>query len=195
MNHLTEDCSKTKKLEESELSDELIESELTDKGVVFLNGEITEKSAFDLCKKLEYLKQKKLREITIILNSGGGDVYPGIAIIDTINSLKEQNIEVKIETRGLCASLAMFILITGSQRLSSQFTGFLIHEIYGGLEGTISELKSDQIEYVRLENMLNEYLYSNTKITKEILKKKTLGKSWWLSAKEALEFKIIDKIV
>ena len=178
--------------------EERIDTDLLQKGIILLYGELNEENCHRVCKKLIYLKEcmKGKKKVRIILNSIGGEVYHGLLIYNTIQDMIKSGMTVEIEARGLCASMGVIILVAGNHRSASKYTRFLLHEVSGSFEyGKTSELKEQSAELETLNLVLDELLSSRCKISVEKLQKITRKKDLWISAEEALKYGLIDTIV
>ncbi len=177
--------------------DELVEMELLKNDVIILHGELNEENSDRVSKRLLYLKYKGSKKIKIILNSVGGEIYHGLLIYDTLQDLTKAKIKVTIEARGLCASMAVTILQGASegQRFATAQTRFLLHEVSSFTYGKSSEIKDESIELEKLNTMLDDILIKRSTLTKEEICKNARRKDWWLSAEEALQHKVIDKVI
>jgi len=174
--------------------DDAIDLELLKNRTLVLHGELNEELCNKVCKKLVYLQIKKAKEVHIVLNSVGGEVYHGLLIFNTLEDLKKRKIKVFIEARGLCASMGVWILMGGSERISSKYTRFLLHETSSFTYGKVSEMKEGVEELEKLNLMLDEIIVNRTKISLSKLQKNTRKREWWLSAEEALQNGLIDRI-
>jgi len=175
--------------------DDTVEMTLLKNNTIVLHGELTEDLCNKVCKRLLYLAFSGAKEIQIILNSVGGEVYHGLLLFNTLEDLKKKGIQIDIEARGLCASMGVLILMGGSTRTASKYTRFLLHETSSFTYGKVSEMKEGVEELERLNAMLDEIIIERTKINATLLKNKTKKREWWLSAEEALRYEIITKIV
>jgi len=175
--------------------DDKIDEALLENRIVVLNGELKEIMVDRVCRRLIFLGTKTKGKIKLILNSVGGEVYLGLLIYNTIEALKKKGIKIEIVTRGLAASMGCIILQAGTKRKASKHTRFLIHEISTFTFGKSSEVKEAAEETVKLNNMLREIFAERTGKTEEEIEKLWHKRDVWMSAKEALEFGLIDEIV
>lgn len=182
------------KIKNSTLEDKIDEC-LLEHGILVLHGELTEECCRTLCKQLLYLKLKGHQEIHVILNSIGGEVYHALLVFNTLEALKKEGMKIKVEARGLCASMGVWILMGGTKRVASRYTRFLLHETSSFTYGKVSEMKEGVEELERLNRMLDEILAERTKLTLDLIEKNTRKREWWLSAEEALQYGIIEEIV
>lgn len=119
-----------------------IEDMLLEESEVFLVGEINSDTASKLIQKLMYLDQKDLEEITLYINSPGGEVMSGLAVYDYIKIMKSP---VRTVTIGDAASMGAIIFLAGENREMLPHTRILIHDpSYGHLD--ISGKKPHEIQ-------------------------------------------------
>ena len=119
-----------------------LEDMLLEESEVFLVDEITPKSANNLIQKLMYLDSKDLGEITIYINSPGGEVISGLAVYDYIKIMKSP---VRTVTIGDAASMGAIIFLAGEKREMLPHTRILIHDpSYGHLD--VSGKKPHEIQ-------------------------------------------------
>jgi len=180
--------------EQSGLEDK-IEAEILKNKTIVLHGELDQELCSKICKRLLYLHFKKAKDIYLILNSIGGEVYHGLLIFNTLEDLKKKGDKITVEARGLCASMGLWILLGGSERTASKYTRFLLHETWTFTYGKVSELKEGIVELEKMSLMLDQILVDRSKLSLKELQQKTKKKDWWLSAEEALKYGIIDRIV
>lgn len=174
--------------------DELIEAELLKKRTVIISGELTQELCEKISKRLIFLASREPKEITVILNSVGGNIFDGLLVYETIRTIAQSGINVTIEARGLAASMAVIILQAGTKRVAAQYTRFMLHEASASAAGEASKLKDESEELDKLNSMLDSIIVSRSNISKIKLRKKTKRREWWLSAEEALKFGLIDEI-
>ena len=165
-----------------------LEDMLLEESEVFLVDEITPKSANNLIQKLMYLDSKDLGEITIYINSPGGEVISGLAVYDYIKIMKST---VRTVTIGDAASMGAIIFLAGEKREMLPHTRILIHDpSYGHLD--VSGKKPHEIQRgVDSLNKVRETLA-------EIISKKTnksldeiygiTAEDNYFTAEEAIEF-------
>lgn len=136
----------------------------------------------------------KAEPVNIILNSGGGSVYDGFALIDVID---RSTTPVHITGYGSIMSMALLILVSGHKRFSGRFTTFMYHEIsYDIPTETIQYHKQELQESDRAQKMYNEYLLSRTKFTKELTDDVISRRAnYYFDANKAKELGIIHKVL
>lgn len=172
-----------------------------ERNTINLFGEINEKSAEITIAQLQYLDDKfnneevpkEERIITLQINSPGGSVTDGLAILDTMNY-----IDAKIRTVGLgmCASMAAVLLSSGSRgmRCATEHTEILIHQPLGGASGQASDIliAANRIKNVR--ERLNIILSENTGQLLRRIEKDT-DRDTIFTAQQALKYGIIDEVI
>ena len=166
-------------------------SKLLTNRIIFLEGEINDNISNLIVSELLYLDSISNEDIYLYINSPGGSVTSGFAIYDTLNYIKSNVITIGI---GICASMAAFILSSGNKRYSLPNTEIMIHEPLGGTKGQATEIKIETDQILKLREKINIILSKNTKQSLSKIKKDT-QRDYYMTAKEALEYGIIDKII
>ncbi len=159
--------------------------------IIILNDTVDNKSANDLILKLLYLDSLNHKDIFLYINSNGGDVFQGLAIIDCMHYIKSKVITVVV---GTAYSMAAIILSCGEERYSLPHSEIMIHQPMGNASGKATEIisSSERIRETRL--LLAKMLTKNSKRTlKKILV--DMDKDYFMKPEEALEYGIIDKII
>jgi len=129
----------------------------------------------------------------LIINSGGGNIYDGLALIGAIQT---SSTEIHTACLGSCMSMAMFIFLAGHKRAMHKFSTLMYHEGTAWLEGHIGSIKNETREMERVEKLLDDMLIANTKVTSKLLKLKTKEKgNWYITATEAHRLKITDQVI
>jgi len=176
--------------------------ELNNYGIFYITGEIEEGSLQDLHEKLLLNTiAQQFQQITLIINSIGGECREGWSLIDLIELSKLQGIVIKTVTTGLTCSMGTVISASGSkgQRFATSNCSLMVHEpSVGWMAGNINNI-ADQTEHLVIEQqrMLNFWLtYSKYKTEKQL--KKHLFKEnrdVYLTTKQAIRHGIIDKVI
>ena len=133
--------------------------------------------------------------IKLIINSAGGDVYDGLALIGFMSSCPLQ-----IDTYaygGRVMSMALPIYLMGANRISTKYTTFMHHPAAWGMDHSKIEIhKQELAEIERLEVMLNEIILSKTKIdSKTLLKYQEINREWYIPAVQAKKLGIVTHLV
>ena len=166
---------------------------LTDR-IIFLGEEVNSHTANLVVAQLLFLAHEDPKKpIKLYINSPGGSVYDGLAIIDTINY-----IEPDVETIGigLQASMGAMLLSSGAKghRYCLPNSRIMIHQPSSGTEGKITDQEIMLREGVFLKKRLAEIFAKNTGKKLEQVEK-DMDRDHWMSAEEALAYGIIDKII
>ena len=166
---------------------------LTDR-IIFIGEEINSHTANLVVAQLLFLAHEDPKKpIKLYINSPGGSVYDGLAIIDTINY-----IEPDVETIGigLQASMGAMLLSSGAKghRYCLPNSRIMIHQPSSGTEGKITDQEIMLREGVFLKKRLAEIFAKNTGKKLEQVEK-DMDRDHWMSAEEALQYGIIDKII
>ncbi len=170
-----------------------IYSRLLKDRIIILNGEIDDNTANIVVAQLLYLDSLNNEDISLYINSPGGSITSGMAIFDTMNFIKSKVSTICI---GMAASMAAFLLSSGEkgQRMALPNSEIMIHQPLGGAQGQATEIKIAAERILKLKNKLNNILAKNTEQTLEKIELDT-ERDYFLSAKEAKNYGIIDKII
>lgn len=171
-----------------------IYSRLLRENIVFLTGPIDDETANIVIAQLLFLQSEDpKKEISLYINSPGGVVYAGLAIIDTINHIKNPVSTVCV---GLAASMGAVILSAGAKgkRFALPNSEVMIHQPLGGAEGQASDIEISAKHILNLRENLNKMLAKNTgKAVSQI--EKDVDRNFFMSAEEAKKYGIIDKVL
>lgn len=182
-------------------TERLSEQYLLQRNQVYIFGPIETGMAAHIIPQLHYIDQRFIDEnvpaeervLTLLINSPGGSVTDGLAIYDTINSLK---CDVRTICVGLAASMGAFLLSSGSKgmRMALPNSEILIHQPLGGAQGQASDviIAAKHIEHTR--KTLNTILAMNTGKTVSRIAKDT-DRDYTMTAEEALRYGLIDQVL
>lgn len=161
--------------------------------IVFISGEIDDNLANRVIAELLYLDSTGNEDINIYINSPGGSVSAGMAIYDTMNFVKS---DVSTTCLGIAASMAAFLLSSGNKgkRYILPNADVMIHQPLGGAQGQATDIKIASDRIIDLRKRLNRILSKNTSQSLKKIEKDT-ERDNYLSAKEALEYGLVDKII
>ena len=108
--------------------------------IIFISGEINNNLANLVISELLYLDSIGHEDISIYINSIGGEVSSGLAIYDTMNFIKS---DVKTISVGMSASMGAFILSSGTKgkRYALKNSEIMIHQVLGGMQGKASDIE------------------------------------------------------
>ena len=161
--------------------------------IVFLSGEIDDNLANTIVSELLYLDSINHDDISLYINSPGGSITSGMAIMDTMNFIKS---DVSTICIGMAASMAAFLLSCGQKgkRFILPNAEVMIHQPLGGATGQATEIKIAAERILKMKQRLNEILANNTNQDIKKIENDT-ERDHFLSASEAKEYGIIDKII
>lgn len=162
--------------------------------IIMLTGEITDDTATVICSQLLFLaNENATKDISLYINSPGGSVTAGMAIYDTMNFVKP---DVSTVCMGMAASMGAFLLSSGQKgkRFCLPNAEVMIHQPLGGTRGQASDMEIAVNHILRTKEKLNSILSNNTGQTIDTIKRET-DRDNWFSAKEALDFGLVDKII
>lgn len=171
-----------------------IYSRLLRDGIVFLGGSIDDNIANIVIAQLLFLQSEDpKKEIQLYINSPGGQVHAGMAIIDTMQHIKNPISTVCV---GMAASMAAVILSSGTkgQRYVLPNAEVMIHQPSGGTEGQASDIEISAKHILKIRNNLNKILAKNTGQTLAKIEK-DVDRDFFMDADEAKKYGIIDQIM
>ena len=170
-----------------------IYSRLLKDRIIMLNGEIDDNLSNIIVAQLLYLDSLNNDDINLYINSPGGSITAGLAIYDTMNFIKSNVSTICI---GMCASMAAFLLSSGekSKRYCLPNSEVMIHQPLGGAQGQATEIKIAAERILKLKDKLNHILANNTNQKLKTIEQDT-ERDYYMSAQEALNYGIIDKII
>ncbi len=171
-----------------------IYSRLLAERIIFLVGEVNDSMAASITAQLLYLEAMDTeKDIQIYINSPGGSVSAGLAIYDTMQYIK---CDVSTNCIGLAASMGSFLLAGGTKgkRFALPNAEVMIHQVLGGAQGQATDVEITTKHLLRTKEKLNRMLAENTGRDYEVVCAAT-ERDNWMSAQEALEFGMIDKVM
>lgn len=133
------------------------------------------------------------KDIDLYINSPGGSVTAGLAIYDTMQIL---SCDVKTYCVGQCASMGAVLLCAGAEgkRFALPNSRIMIHQPWGGAQGTAADIDIQAKEILRLKSMLNNIIATHTKQPVKKIEKDT-ERDFFMGADEAVKYGIVDKVV
>ncbi len=169
-------------------------SRLLEDRIIFLGTEVNDMVANAVVAQLLFLaKQNKNQDIQMYINSPGGSVTAGLAMYDTM-----QYVECNIATYcvGQCASMGAVLLAGGTKgkRFMLPNSRVMIHQPWGGTQGTATDMEIQVKEILKLKTTLNAILAKHCEKTVKAIEKAT-DRDNFLSAVEAQEFGIVDQVI
>ena len=171
-----------------------IYSRLLKERIIFLGEEVNDVTAGLVVSQLLFLESEDPdKDINLYINSPGGSVTAGMAIFDTMQYVK---CDVSTMCMGMAASMGAFLLSGGTKgkRLALPNAEIMIHQPSGGAQGQATEIEIAAEHILRTKKKLNTILSENTGQPYETIVKDT-ERDNWLTAQEALEYGLIDKVM
>ncbi|MBQ1902684.1 MAG: ATP-dependent Clp endopeptidase proteolytic subunit ClpP [Lachnospiraceae bacterium] len=171
-----------------------IYSRLLKDRIIFLGEEVNETTASLVVAQMLFLESEDpTKDIHLYINSPGGMVTAGFAIYDTMQYIK---CDVSTICIGMAASMGAFLLAGGTKgkRLALPNAEIMIHQPSGGAKGQATEIEIAAENILKTKRKLNEIIAANTGKTVEQVAADT-ERDKWLSAQEALDYGIVDKII
>ena len=171
-----------------------IYSRLLKERIIFLGEEVNDVTAGLVVSQLLFLESEDPdKDINLYINSPGGSVTAGMAIYDTMPYVK---CDVSTMCMGMAASMGAFLLSGGTKgkRLALPNAEIMIHQPSGGAQGQATEIEIAAEHILRTKKKLNTILSENTGQPYETIVKDT-ERDNWLTAQEALEYGLIDKVM
>lgn len=171
-----------------------IYSRLLNERIIFLNGQVDTATADSIVAQLLHLESSDPdKDISLYINSPGGSVTDGLAILDTMNFIK---CDVSTICIGMCASMAAVLLSAGTKgkRIALPNSEVLIHQPMGGAQGQQTEIAIVAEQILKTRERLNKILAENTGQDLKTIQADT-ERDNYMTAEEALEYGLIDRIV
>ena len=164
--------------------------------IIFLHGPVETQMADIIVGQLLLLEAEDPdKDITLYINSPGGEVMAGLAIANTMNYIK---CDVRTVSMGMSASMGAFLLSQGTpgKRYALEDAQIMIHEVSAGNQGKRHDMKRSMEHTERLNDKLMRKMAKSTngKVTEEELAKMCY-EDIWLEPEEALEMGLIDEII
>jgi len=169
-------------------------SRLLEERIIFLAGTVNSTTANLVIAQMLYLASKDpKRDIKLYINSPGGSVTAGLAIYDTMQYVKPAVSTICI---GLTGSMAAIILAAGEnkKRFALPNAEILLHQVAGGVTGEAAKIEITAKQIIKMKDRLNKII---SKHTGQSLKKveKDTDRDFYLTAREAKKYGIIDKVI
>ena len=171
-----------------------IYSRLLKDRIIFLSGPVDEASANTIIAQMLFLQaEDPKKDINLYISSPGGVVYYGLAIYDTMKSLK---CDVSTICVGLAASMASIILAGGTKgkRYALPHSMVMIHQPHGGAEGQATDIEIQAKEILRLRKISYELLAKDTGQSVKKLEADA-ERDYHMDADAAVKYGMVDKIL
>jgi len=171
-----------------------IYSRLLKENIVFLGGPIDDHIANLIIAQLLFLQSEDpKKEIQLYVNSPGGSVHAGMAIIDTMNHIKN---DISTVCVGIAASMGAVILSSGTKgkRFALPNSEVMIHQPLGGAEGQASDIEISAKHILKTRANLNKILAKNTGQSLSKIEKDA-DRDFFMDAEEAKKYGIVDAVM
>jgi len=171
-----------------------IYSRLLRENIIFLGTPISDDIANVVCAQILFLESESAdKDISLYINSPGGDITALFAIYDTLKYVKN---EISTFCYGQAASAAAVLLAAGTKgkRFALPHARILIHQPYGGAAGQATDIELQAKEIMRMRDLLNQMLALDTGMPIEKIQKDT-DRDFIMSADEAKDYGIIDEVI
>ena len=162
--------------------------------IIFVGTPIDDQIANLVVAQLLYLSREDAdREISMYINSPGGQIYAGLAIYDTMKMIPNKISTVAV---GVTASFGTVLLAAGTKdnRYALPHSTIHMHQPLGGVQGQASDIEIQAKEILRLKSRLNKILSDSTGQKIEVIEKDT-ERDFYLNAEQAVEYGLVDKIL
>jgi ATP-dependent Clp protease protease subunit len=172
-----------------------IYSRLLNERIIFLGTPIDDQIANLIVAQLLHLESEDPdKDISIYINSPGGDVYSGLAIYDTMQFIKP---DVQTICVGIAMSMGALILAGGAKgkRMALPNAKILIHQVWtGGIGGQASDIERRARETINLKRRIEEILAQHTGQDLDKIQQDT-DRDYFMTSQEAHEYGIIDRVI
>lgn len=162
--------------------------------IIFVGTPIDDQVANVIVAQLLYLSREDSdREISMYINSPGGQIYAGLAIFDTMRMIPNKISTVAV---GVTASFGTVLLAAGTkgQRYALPHATIHMHQPLGGVQGQASDIEIQAKEILRLKSRLIEIMAESTGQSLEVIERDT-ERDFYLSSQQAVEYGLVDKVL
>jgi ATP-dependent Clp protease protease subunit len=171
-----------------------IYSMLLKERIVFLGTPVDDQVANSIIAQLLHLEREDPeRDISMYINSPGGSVHAGLAILD---AMKLNRCDIATYCVGICASMATVLLSSGTagKRYAMPNSTIHMHQVLGGARGQASDIEIEARETLRLNDLLRNILAENTGQDPERIRR-DFDRNFYMDAQQAKEYGMIDEIL
>src|SRR5689334_19544836 len=169
-------------------------SRMLQERIIFVIGPVEDHMASSVCMQLLFLEaQNPKKEIAMYINSPGGVVTSGMAIYDTMQFIRPPIATLCI---GQAASMGSLLLAAGTKgmRYALPNARIMVHQPSGGFSGQASDIERHPEDIIKMKRRLNEVYVKHTAQAYEIIER-THDRDYFMTAEQAKEFGIIDKVI
>jgi ATP-dependent Clp protease protease subunit len=169
-------------------------SRLLKERIIFVTGPIEDHMAASICMQLLFLEaENPKKEISIYINSPGGVVTSGFAIYDTLQFVRPPVATLCI---GQAASMGSLLLCAGTKgmRYALPNARIMVHQPSGGFSGQASDIERHAEDIIKMKRRLNDVYVKHTGQSYDVIER-TLDRDYFMTAEQAQEFGLIDKVL
>jgi ATP-dependent Clp protease protease subunit len=169
-------------------------SRLLKERIIFVTGPIEDHMAASICMQLLYCEaENPEKEVSMYINSPGGVVTAGMAIYDTMQFIKPKIATLCI---GQAASMGSLLLCAGNpgMRYALPNARIMVHQPSGGFQGQASDIERHAEDIIKMKRRLNEVYVKHTGQEYDVIER-TLDRDHFMTADQAREFGLIDKVL
>lgn len=171
-----------------------IYSRLLNERIIFLGEDVNEHTANLVVAQLLHLAyEDPKKDISLYINSPGGSVYDGLAIVDTMNFIKP---DVQTIGIGMQASMGAVLLAAGQKgkRFMLPNSRVMIHQPHGGTQGVMTDMEISLKEGIRTKELLIDLMTKYTGQKRDKVRN-DMERDLWMTAEEAKGYGIIDGVI
>lgn len=171
-----------------------IYSRLLKERIIFLTGEVNDQVASLICAQFLFLEAENAKkEISFYINSPGGVVTSGLAILDTMNYIK---CPVSTVVMGQAASMGSLLLCCGAKgrRFALPNSRVMIHQPSGGFQGQATDIEIHAKEILSIKARLNQIYVQQTGQPLSVIEK-AMERDNFMTAEEAKKFGLVDEVI
>ena len=160
---------------------------------IWLTGEVNDESAKEIIMQMKYLEKQGKSDITLMINSPGGNVTSGFAILDEMN---RNSCDIRTVCTGMAASMAAFLFANGTKgkRLMTPLAEVMIHQPLAQTAGQASDIMRSARHIQKTKDRLNRILAEVTGKPFETVAEDT-DRDYYMDAQEAVEYGLADGIL
>ncbi len=162
--------------------------------IIFLGTQVDDYTANVIQAQLLYLDNTDPgKDVSIYINSPGGSVYAGLGIYDTMQYISS---DVSTICTGMAASMAAVLLVAGEKgkRFALRHSRVMIHQPMGGAQGQASDIEITAREIIKLKKELYTIIADHSGQSFEKVEEDS-DRDYWMTAQEALDYGMIDKVL
>ena len=162
--------------------------------IIYLGTPIFDQVANSIIAQLLHLEREDPdRDISIYINSPGGEVHAGLAILD---AMELNRCDIATYSVGVCASMATVLLSSGTpgKRYAMPNATIHMHQALGGVQGQASDIEIEARETIRLNDLIRDILAKNTGQDPERIRR-DFDRNFYMTAQQAKEYGMIDEIL